>query len=125
MYLSILYFVDEEVVQGAGGTRAPTDREGLVAGMRVKDCLRDSCIGAIFQSSSERRGKVTSRIEVLQQYGDGTDAMSVDLCNKALETLSSHSEGDRLDGVIPHLTQGESICHRILIPRNASSAAAA
>ena len=92
MYLSILYFVDEEVVQGAGGTRAPTDREGLVAGMRVKDCLRDSCIGAIFQSWSERRGKVTSRIEVLQQYGDGTDAMSVDLCNKALETLSEYAD---------------------------------
>lgn len=50
MYLSILFFVDEEVVQGAGGTRAPADREGLQAGMRVKDCLRDSCIGTIFQS---------------------------------------------------------------------------
>ena len=50
MFLSILYFVDEEVVQGAGGTRAPADREGLQAGMRVKDCLRDSCIGTIFQS---------------------------------------------------------------------------
>lgn len=50
MYLKILFFVDEEVVQGVGGKRAPSDRENLQAGMRVKDCLRDSCIGSIFQS---------------------------------------------------------------------------
>lgn len=50
MYLKILYFVDEEVVQGVDGRRAPSDREDLQAGTRVKDCLRDSCIGDIFQS---------------------------------------------------------------------------
>ena len=31
----------------------------------------------------------------------------------------------RLDGVIPHLSQGETTCLRFLIPRNASSVAAA
>lgn len=50
MYLKILNFVDEEVVQGVDGRRAPSDREDLQAGTRVKDCLRDSCIGDIFQS---------------------------------------------------------------------------
>ena len=50
MYLKILYYVDEEVVQGVGGKRAPSDRENLQAGTRVKDCLRDSSIGTIFNS---------------------------------------------------------------------------
>lgn len=50
MYLKIIFYVDEEIVQGAGGTRAPTDRASLEAGTRVKDTLRDSCIGTLFQS---------------------------------------------------------------------------
>ena len=50
MYLKVLYYVDEEIVQRVGGTRAPTDRAGLEAGTRVKDCLRDGCIHALFQS---------------------------------------------------------------------------
>ena len=50
MYLKIIFYVDEEIVQGAGGTRAPTDRANLEAGTRVKDTLRDNCIGTLFQS---------------------------------------------------------------------------
>lgn len=50
MYLKILYYIDEEVVQGVGGKRAPSDRENLQAGTRVKDSLRDSSIGLIFNS---------------------------------------------------------------------------
>ena len=50
MYLKILYYVDEEIVQGVGGIRAPKERNDLDAGMRVKDCLRDTCISTIFQS---------------------------------------------------------------------------
>ena len=45
-----LYYVDEEIVQGVGGIRAPKERNDLDAGMRVKDCLRDTCISTIFQS---------------------------------------------------------------------------
>ena len=44
MYLKVLYYVDEEIVQGAGGIRAPKERPDLDAGMRVKDCLRDNYI---------------------------------------------------------------------------------
>ena len=29
---------------------------------------------------------------MLQQYGDGTDTMSIDLCNKTLETLSEYAD---------------------------------
>lgn len=50
MYLKVLYYVDEEIVQGAGGIRAPKERPDLDAGMRVKDCLRDNYISIIFQS---------------------------------------------------------------------------
>ena len=50
MYLKVLYYVDEEIVQGVGGIRAPIARIDLDAGMRVKDCLRDTCISTIFQS---------------------------------------------------------------------------
>ena len=50
MYLKVLYYVDEEIVQGAGGIRAPKERTDLDAGMRVKDCLRDNYISLIFQS---------------------------------------------------------------------------
>lgn len=50
MYLKVLYYVDEEIVQGVGGIRAPKERNDLDAGMRVKDCLRDNYISSIFQS---------------------------------------------------------------------------
>lgn len=82
MYLKILYYVDEEVVQGVGGKRAPSDRENLQAGTRVKDCIRDSCIGSIFQSW----------MEVLQQYGHQNDETSTVLCNTCLETLSGYTD---------------------------------
>lgn len=50
MYIKLLFYIDEEIVKGTGGIRAPTERMDLDASMRVKDCLRDTCIGTIVQS---------------------------------------------------------------------------
>ena len=82
MYLKILYYIDEEIVQGADGRRAPTDQSSLRIGTRVKDCLRESCMGMIFESW----------MEVLQQYGTQQDEFSQMLCNTCLETLTGYTD---------------------------------